>query len=139
MDSKTKTYIFLTIFAITFSQSSTVTDFFTGDALSEKALRYNKQEAIIKNAPTKTNDLPSISALLSDSAFDIENRLGSRAADAIALANAAKQSTTSGTGVYEEGPKSCCIKSVETGYDNYFKAEVDLQSTCYRGVCTSTQ
>ena len=132
MDSKIKLYFSLSI--LIFSPvKSDINNFFSGDALSQKALRFNEQEAIIKNAPTKAQDT-SISILLSDSAAEIESRLETRAVDAIGLANAAKQSTTSGTGAYADGPQSCCQKSLEAGYNHYFKAEVDMQNTCYRGV-----
>ena len=82
----------LTIFLLPVKPGPDINTYFNGNILAQKALRYNEQEAIIKNAPTKTNDLPGISILLSFSASEIENRLETRAADAIELANAAIQS-----------------------------------------------
>ena len=115
--------------------SSKVQDFFSGPSLSYKALRYEDQDKVIKSAPTKPNDLPSITQLLSTAAAEIESRLESRAADAIGLANAAKTSTTHSTNNYGDGPQSCCNRDTEIGYNHYFKSEVDMQNMCFRGVC----
>ena len=76
------------------TSSADVQSFFSGATLSKKALRYTEQSAIIQSAPTKANDLPSVSDLLASAATDIENRLAARAADANNLAAKAKTSTT---------------------------------------------
>ena len=131
-------FIFIFILSLTNSlnhESSKINEFFSGPALSEKALRYNAQEAVIQSAPTKVNDLPSISSLLSSAATEVESRLESRAADAIGLANAAKVSSTHSTNNYGDGPDSCCNKKHEIGYNHYYKSEVDMQNMCYRGTC----
>jgi hypothetical protein len=109
--------------------------FFGGATLSEKALRYTEQSQVIKNAPTKTNDVLPIDDLLANAASEIENRLATRAADASSLADKASTSQTYSTNSNGDGPSSCCKKSIESGYDSYFKSEVSLNDMCFRGEC----
>lgn len=117
------------------TSSANLQSFFSGATLSEKALRYTEQSAIIQAAPTKTNDLPSVSDLLASAATDIENRLALRATDANTLAAKAKTSQTYPLNSLGDGPGSCCEKLPESGFDHYFKSEVTLSHMCYRGDC----
>ena len=85
--------LLIVIFGTSFANENAL-KFFSGEALSAKALRYGVQQTKIHQANTKTNDMASVSELLTTAAKKIAVRLSDRATDTAALANAAKSSDT---------------------------------------------